>query len=206
MRKLSIPVLCTLLIASLAWADGGVITIRGQELSPGAQLPGANLVSVEGELDGKDLTGISLAKGQLRDAKLPKVNLTRASLRGADLSRASFGDAILTAADLREVATDNSYFIGANLERADLRGANLVRSRFQRTNLKRADLSGARIDSTSFEGADLSYANLSGITFELGAVFTGANLQGVEWGSTDLNGCFFGKKKCGPGSTNGICR
>jgi uncharacterized protein YjbI with pentapeptide repeats len=127
-------------------------------------------------LDGRDLTGVDLSRGLLRDSSLQRTRLMRARMVGVDAIEGRFVSADMTGADLTEATLRNADFT-----RAILRGANF----------SRADLRGARLFRADMTGADLTGADLTG------ADFSGAILDGARW--TD------GQRLCAAGSV-GTCQ
>ncbi len=81
---------------------------------------------------------------------LTGVYLARADLRGANLTRANLAGADLTEADL----------FGANLQGANLDGANLQGANLYGANLIEANLIGADLTRVDLRGADLTSAEL----------------------------------------------
>lgn len=80
------------------------------------------------DLNGADLSGLKLMRGdlsqaKLRDADLSGAYLIRANLSGADLSEANLCKAVLSEADLREANLTETELDEAFLHGADLRGA-----------------------------------------------------------------------------------
>lgn len=118
-----------------------------------------------GELEGADLTKVSLKKSDLSGAKL----------KGAILNRASFKK--------------------SNLKGADLSGTNLSKADFTDADLSGADLSGADLSGVYAKGADFSGANLSGVkTFEgnfVNATFKNSDLSGADLSETNIGKCLF---------------
>jgi len=127
-------------------------------------------------LDGRDLTGVDLTRGHLRDASFQRARLGQAVMIGADATDARFLSADLTGADMTDANLRETDFT-----RATLREARLIRADLRRARLFRADLTGADLT-----GADLT-----------GADFNGAILDGVRW--TD------GERICAAGSV-GTCQ
>lgn len=127
-------------------------------------------------LDGRDLSGVDLTRGHLRDASLQRARLALAVMVGVDATDARFLSADLTGADMTDANLRETDFT-----RATLREARLIRADLRRARFFRADLSGA--DMT---GADLT-----------GADFNGAILDGARW--TD------GERLCAAGSV-GTCQ
>jgi hypothetical protein len=127
-------------------------------------------------LDGRDLAGVDLSRGQLRDSSLQRARLMRAKMVGVDAIEGRFLSADLSDADLTEATLRNADFT-----RAILRGAKLTRADMRGSRLFRADLTGADLTGADLNGADLS-----------GALFDGA-----LW--TD------GQRRCAAGSV-GLCQ
>ena len=76
-------------------------------------------------LNGANLTGASLAHGDLSGA-----NLSEAKLVGADLTGTDLSSAYLKRADLTDAKLSDAYFKGANLTGAKLDGADLTGADF----------------------------------------------------------------------------
>lgn len=90
------------------------------------------------------------------------------SLAGFALARAELDGINLTFGDQRE----GIDIRGADLRYASLRGAHLYRADLSGSRLLKADLTGARLNEALLEDADL-----------LGASFTGARIDGTNWGT-----------------------
>ena len=153
-----------------------------------------------------DLTGLSLADTNMRQA-----DFSGCMMRHMDLSNASFQEAALYACDLSFADLNNTSFVradlrgariesanlsGANLERADLRsGALAMDGNYhppQTVNFKGANLSGARLAGTMANNADFSDANMSQVNIQhadlRGASFVGADLSGADMSGVQLSG------------------
>ena len=118
-----------------------------------------------GELEGTDITKISLKKSDLSGAKL----------KGAILHRGSFKK--------------------SNLKNADLSGANLSKADLSDVDISGANLAGADLSGVYAKGADFSNANLSGVKiFEgnlVNATFKNADLSGADLSETNIGKCLF---------------
>lgn len=117
-------------------------------------------------LNGSDLRGARLEKGDMTGAHLKRANLGEADIRGAHLNKTQ-----LQGADLYRVC----------LQEAGLRNAHLYNSNLEAAKLQCTMLSGARL-----VGSDLSYAHLHGaVLFDMEA--GGAQLQGAILRYTELH-------------------
>jgi hypothetical protein len=135
-----VTVLQFLYESGLITEDGGIVVLRGADLS-GIVLSGAGLS--EAKLSGAVLTG----------AKLSNVSLSNADLRGTDLRRADLQGANLFGANLRPLdpVPVSSYPPVPKMgQAADLSEANL----------KRAILVGADLTGAHLNGADLNRAQV----------------------------------------------
>jgi len=108
----------------------------------------------------RDLSGVDLTGGDLRDSTFTRAEFTGAKLKNADARRASFVSTDMENASLAGAKLLDADFTRANLTGADLSGADLRGARLFRANLTNADLSNARLDD-----ADLFRADLSGATW-----------------------------------------
>lgn len=143
-----------------------------------------------------DLSGLSLAARDLRQA-----DFTGCQMRGVDLSKANFSESRLYACDLT-----NANLTRCNFARSDLRGTRIESANLADANLDKADLrvGGFAKDGmydtgecVSFRGANLSGARLVGtlataVDFS-DAIMTninvsGADLRNAEFQGADLSG------------------
>lgn len=143
----------------------------------------------------KDLTGIDLAKRDLRSYFLRAKTLTDATLKGtnlagADLTRCRLVNADLSGATLNATAfidaeMHGARLIGAAAGSARMRGALLIDAVLDGANLRGAHLDGADLrrawlrDPESLQKADLRGAKLLE-TRIVDAVFAGVNLEGAD--------------------------
>ena len=142
----------------------------------GANLTGTKLDNVYwNDVNGTPSTlpeGYSIIKGYLVG---PNTNLKRANLEGANL--------------------DGLNLDGADLEGANLKNASLINSSLKNTKLFEADFSGANLEGASLRESSLHKGGefWSVRTATLGtqepnkeAIFSGANLRGVDFGGTSF--------------------
>lgn len=146
-------------------------------------LDGADLLELDEELAGADLSGKVLHRAALAGADLTGARLISTSFANADLRRAVLRDANLEGAD----------FMGAHLEDADLTGGDLYwaicfTASFQRAILVRADLRGADLKKVDLRDADLRDANLGRDNLGGSTSLQGADLRGARLEGASLNG------------------
>ncbi|MBW4473469.1 MAG: pentapeptide repeat-containing protein [Stenomitos rutilans HA7619-LM2] len=116
-----------------------------------------------------DLTGIDLAKANLRNADLVGAKLYTTNLREADLSGAKFqvfrsGNSIYNSCSYLKV---EAYLARANLSRvklarADLSGIDMGSTILDHAVLREAKMSGVRLDYAQLNSTDLKLAQLMG--------------------------------------------
>lgn len=148
--------------------------------------------SVQPDLRGADLRGVSLqlanlSRTDLRGGSLHEADLRLANLSRTDLREANFSDGSLYGADLRW-----ANLRLANLRKVDLRGARLYGADLRGADLGQADLRGAYLSLTNLREADLSKADLGGADLS-GASLYGADLSGANLYGADLSGVSFVK-------------
>ncbi|MDA7680813.1 pentapeptide repeat-containing protein [Verrucomicrobiales bacterium] len=178
----------------------GYLVGRGVSLN-GADLQGADLQGMDlsyvyfntTNLEGANLSGTKLDKVYWSDVKVtpntlpegysiikgnlvgPNTNLKRADLEGANL--------------------DGLNLDGADLEEANLKNASLINTSLKNANLLEADFSGANLEGASLRESSLHKGSefWSIRTATLGtqepneeAIFSGANLRGVDFGGTSF--------------------
>lgn len=124
-----------------------------------------------------------LRQAWLGHANLREACLVRADLRGAKLLDANMEWARLPHAQLGKAYLAGANLRGANLRHANLRGADLWCARLWRANLSEACLEEANLVQADLRGADLRQTGLSG-----------AFLDGVKWGATQLSRQCFGQE------------
>jgi acyl-CoA thioesterase FadM len=127
-------------------------------------------------LTDRDLPGIDVTGGNLREANFSASDLSGAKLIDIDGRRARF-----TGTKLKGAALDKAVLREADLTRADLSGASLKGADLRRARLFRANLRGADLTNAQLDGADLLHAEMAGATW------------------------IDGRTRCGEGST-GQCR
>ncbi len=133
-----------------------------------------------------DLTGVCLARANLRNANLQHAilfmadldhsdlsgaNLLGADLRGAIMSRANLNNSHMEGADLSAGALKRSCStprgtLKAGKHATDLRNASLENAVLVKANLSDCDLTGANLDSANIEGANFDNAVLVETSFE----------------------------------------
>lgn len=149
----------------------------------------------DGDLVGKDLSGVYFKDAKLEGvkfmrAKLIKVNLEGAQLEGAKLWNANLTDANLTKADmrsadligaiLRNADLIDAKLIKANLNSADLRGADLMTADLTDANLLAADLRNSYLLCTDLRNANLRDADLRNANLT-GVLINGAKVTNPNW-------------------------
>jgi uncharacterized protein YjbI with pentapeptide repeats len=131
-------------------------------------------------LEGADLSELSLQKINLRGVKLRRANLSRSDLSNAVLDLSDLYKCDLHSANLSEASLNK-----ANLYEADLRSANLYKANLQGANLSKADLSEAHLNGTELQSALLREALLREVQLQ-DANFDGMNLTGADLSGADL--------------------
>jgi uncharacterized protein YjbI with pentapeptide repeats len=157
--------------ARLRWADLSQANLIHADLSEGADLSEAKLISAKlisaklstAILDGADLSKAKLSKADLNGATVVRADLSKADLQLATLNSAKLLTCVLDGADLSE-----AKLIKASLNQSDLRGADLSGADLSGADLRGADLSGAKLFGADLSEAelfevDLSRAFLSGV-------------------------------------------
>jgi uncharacterized protein YjbI with pentapeptide repeats len=148
-------------------------------------------------LEGRDLTGLSLAGKTLEGANLSETQLAEAVLDGARLDNAELEAADLRGASLLGVDMDLAFVThadlrGATLTEAHLRGSQLLRVRAEDAIFRNALLTDAELYEAALTGADLRGANLRRAGLERavlrGADLSQANLAGASLIGADLRG------------------
>ncbi|MFM8678388.1 MAG: pentapeptide repeat-containing protein [Alphaproteobacteria bacterium] len=156
------------------------------------------------QLGKRDLSGLRMARRDLRE-----IDLSGAILVGCDLSESNLQNAVLFGANLGK-----AKLIGSQLERADLRGAGLEAADLTSANLTDADIGVGRIaervaggelkdvaaeeggqapgdsDRANFTAANLTNARFNGANIRA-AIFDKARVVGTEFRNTKLNGATF---------------
>lgn len=138
-----------------------------------------------------DMTGLSLAGKDMRQADFTGCRMTR-----MDLSQANFSESKLYACDLSD-----SNLKRCNFARADLRGARIQSANLEQANFDKADLRVGGFskngmydtgESVSFRGANLSGARLVGSLANSAdfsdAIMTGINMQGADLRNAEMKG------------------
>ncbi len=181
--------------AGIAAASASVSAAAGQDCRPGSgpHLAGRHLTAAKIARYGHDLTCANLQGADLSDLSLVQIDFTGANMRsanltGADLTQATLSHADLSGANLSratmiQVTAHGTTFTGADLSYAKMGQAEAPDAQFHGANLSRADLGQANL-----VGADLSGTTLTGTSFvetKLGqATFKGA--KGLRPWSTYL--------------------
>ena len=111
----------------------------------------------------RNLAGVDISSGRLRDARFNRTDLSNSNLTGIDGRRAKFITANLAGTRFDKARLTEADFTKADLTAASFRGADLRRARLFRAILRGADLTAARMN-----GADLLNADLSGATWSDG--------------------------------------
>lgn len=137
--------------------------------------------------DGVSLTGVDLAKADLKGLVMPGVDLTGADLSRTDCQGVNFQQAVLKDANLLK-----ANFKGADLQGADLSFARLMEAQLQWVKLRGASLQGAKLMAIKAIGAELSQADLCWSDLQnaqlMGAKLQGANLKGAKLQGANLMG------------------
>src|SRR4028118_2196710 len=113
------------------------------------------------DLSWGDLSGLNLAKANLRESNLAGANFASANLRGAKIFKSNLEVTNLTNADFSEANLSRS-----NLSEADLQAANLSLANLRSVNFRKANLSQSILKKAKLCGADLSEANVTGARSE----------------------------------------
>ena len=176
----------------------GYIVGRGVSLY-GADLQGADLGGMDlsfvyfdtTNLEGANLTGTKLDRVYWSDVKvtpntLPEgYSIIKGNLVGpnTDLKRA----------DLEGANLDGLNLDGADLSLANLKNASLINTSLKNTTLWETDFSGANLEGASLRGSSLHKGSEFWATRDTAvggqepneeAIFSGANLRGVDFGGT----------------------
>jgi uncharacterized protein YjbI with pentapeptide repeats len=138
------------------------------------------------QLEGANLTGLSVAGGRLNGADAAEAVLDNVSLAGAE---ATGLDARGATSDKREESAGANFF-DARLNDSDFQGAVLKGMSMRDSDLDGADFGNAtwdamEADTASFRGADLSGLKSHGSTVRF-SDFTDAKLFGASLGATEL--------------------
>ncbi len=120
-------------------------------------------------LCGLDLTGLSIAGADFRNADLSHSALAGCNFLGSKLRGANLAGAVL----------DDSLLMAVHLEGANLAGASLRSTNLTDAFLDDASLAGSDLRFAILVKASLRSADLAGSTFE-GTQLGGANLAGVR--------------------------
>ena len=120
--------------------------------------------------DGVPLVGVDVSKAFLQGVQLPGARLLRGDFSDADVRNSNF-----TAADLSYASLNGANFRNSDLQRASLVAANLADADFCGANFANADLT-----DTSLDSADLGNANLSGVNWQKIRSIKKTNLAGVK--------------------------
>jgi len=128
-------------------------------------------------LNGLDLSNLTLDKVYLAEGLLLKANLKKTELESANLSNAILEGANFESANLSDANLEGTNFENANLSNANLEGAN-----FENANLSNANLGNANIEGANLKKAVLKKANLGGANLEW------ANLEDADLEDADLEG------------------
>jgi uncharacterized protein YjbI with pentapeptide repeats len=176
--------------------------ISSDQLTPGAELPGADL--------SKRYWGA--------------VNLDGAILANCDLSQSSFSEGYLCTGEIHTKHHMNdqlcaSSFCGADLTGANLAGAHLMGCDFENADLSRACLDGADLRRSNLRNANLEFASLVGALLSE-ACLDGADAQAANFRGADFRACripeeddnsnyfsspkFVGVANLGPASVSGL--
>ncbi len=108
--------------------------------------------------DDRDLSRVTLADAELREATFLRSDLSGANLARADAYRAKFFSARMVGAVLDGARLLDADFTRADLTGASLKGADLRGAKFDNTNLSRSNLTGARLDRSDLRNAILGGA------------------------------------------------
>ena len=112
------------------------------------------------DLEGADLSRMSLRDGDFRGAFMKGADLRKARLEGADFRQADLTRARLWRADLRLADLRGAHLTCAEFHQADLDGANLHGTRLRGAIFLGASLKEADLSHADLRGADLRRANL----------------------------------------------
>ncbi len=147
------------------------------------------------DLNGCDLSGLTIDQINLAGATLTGADLTGTTISFFNLEGANLDDATLTDARL----SDGS-FADATLRNVTATDLRMDRVDLARSTITNADLRSAVIDRVSFEFADVSGTNLSGAVISnakfidsviVGTSFAGGDLRGLEFWRANATGASF---------------
>ena len=176
-------------------------------------LVGYGVSLYDADLQGADLQGMNLSYVSFRSANLEGVNLTGADLtrviwigvrgtpstlpEGYSIIKGNLvgPNANLKGADLSGANLDGLNLDGADLEGANLKNASLINTSLKNATLLETDFSGANLEGASLRDSTLHKGNefwsirketLGGGGFNEEAIFSDANLRGVDFGGTSF--------------------
>lgn len=137
------------------------------------------------DLDGADLSRMSLREGDFRGASLKGAVLRKTELEGADFRQADLTRASLWRADLRRADLRGAKLACAEFHQADLHGANLHGTRmcgaiFLAANLNEADLSHADLRGADLRRANLGDADTAYVRYDRWARYRGIRAASVH--------------------------
>ena len=179
--------------AGIAAASASVSAAAGQDCRPGSgpHLAGRHLTAAKIARYGHDLTCANLQGADLSDLSLVQIDFTGANMRSANLTGADLTQATLSHADLS----------GANLSRATMIQVTAHGTTFTGADLSYAKMGQAEAADAQFHGADLSHADLGQANL-VGADLSGTTLTGTSFVETELGQATFkGAKGLRPWST-----
>jgi len=149
------------------------VLAAGPALADCADRPQAEVSWRRCTFDGRDLSGVTLDKANLRDSAFGRARLNGASLMDADGYRAKF-----VSAEMKGVKLDRARLIEADFTRAVMTGASLRDADLRNAKLIGADLTGADLTGARLSGSDFRHANVSGATWTDGKTVCGENSVG----------------------------
>jgi len=199
--------------AVLTGVESGGLTTTPASLPTNWVEEAGYLIGPGADLDGTNLTGVSL-----HDSDLGGASFVNADLAGDDMTSAYTGEADFAGADMTGVNLTGDTLVGTNLTGTKLAGANLSGIQSGQIqgqpaslpdnweladgfligpgdDLVRAELTGVNLTSADLADANLTQADLTG------AILTGADLSGADLSETTLTGVTWSNTIC-PDGTN----
>lgn len=165
----------------------------GQTYLPGGDLQGCDLSFMS--IDGLDVSGGNLDGVNLLGATLTNFNLNGASLDAALLDQAAFTRGSMIDSSLVGVSAEGFVAVEVNFYQADARGADFDKAQFRDASFGLADLQNAMFREAIFVGTNFNDATL------ISAIMTNTNLEATEFyraqigqlqlGGADLTGAIF---------------
>jgi len=150
-------------------------------------------------LEGADLRGFNLEKGNFDIAQLKGANLTQATLGNATLRNSCLNNTVLEGCNFYKADLSNARLIDAQITMGWLPECNLFGAHLENANLTFANLNKANLSAAIFEGAKCFSANLQEANFFnailKNAIFRETNLEKANLYSANLQGADFSKSR-----------